>query len=218
MYGLERLKEHLAGYHDQDARNMCRGVATLAENLKDGDRLKEDKSLFTFFDSFLPAWMRIVWRSGMVECLNYCKFSIEDIWMQAPNYYIPFETKGLPRPDLVSAAQILLQLEGQVSGNLERFPGGILNEEDSTLFLPIPIKAGDTGNHLEGFEVHIEALKNERSFANQVSIVPVNLDTIDPYFDLNDEIKKKIEKSFSSRWGISFEGKIDFKTLEGLIL
>ena len=218
MYGLERLNEYLAGHPDQDAQDMCRGVANLVENLKDGDRLKEDKLLFSFFDSFLPAWMRIVWSSGMVECLNYCNFSIEDIWMQAPNYYIPFQTGGLPRLDLVSAAQILLQLNGQVSGNLERFPGGVLNERDSRLFLPIPIRAGDTGNHLQGFETHIEALRNERSFANQVSIVPVNLDTIDPHFDLNDEIKKKIEKSFSSRWGISFEGKIDFKTLDGLIL
>jgi len=218
MHGLERLKNYLNGHPNHLAQNMTQDVATLTENLKDGNSLKEDKLLFDFFDSFLPAWMRIVWRSGMVECLHYCNFSIEDIWMEAPNYYIPFQTGGLPRPDLVSAAQILLQFKGQVSGNLERFPGGVLNEKDSALFLPIPIRAGDTGNHLQGFETHIEALRNERSFANQVSIVPVNLDTINPYFNLNDEIKKKIEKSFSSCWGISFEGKIDFKTLDGLIL
>jgi len=215
-YCLERIKQNFQMSANTDVNSLATPINNLLDNLKNDRTLNEDKLLFEFFDSFLPAWMRLVWRSEMVECHG---FHSDYIPLDKCNFYVPLNTRYLKRPDLVSGVQILIQLNNQGdSGNLSQFPGGIW--KDLILFLPIPLKNGGLGNYLEGLEKHIESFKSKKKFIEEIVIIPLDLDTVNPNYILDDDnIKDNVIRSFRS-WGVSFtkEDKIKFISLNDLIL
>lgn len=208
VLSLQRIKEYFLRSENSEISALSEQVEELLVGLKDNDNLKENSLLFNFFDFFLPAWMKLVWRSDMINC--HGKF-IDHISLNSPNYYIPLNLAGLERLDIESGIQILLKLMRQnVTLDLYKFPGGIL--KDTTLYLPIPIKNGTTGDFAEGFTRHIASLKKNKNIVSKVFVIPIDLDNINPNFEIDADIRNKINKSFFI-WGIGFKEHIEYITL-----
>lgn len=133
--------------------------------------------VISWVDHFLPSWVRLCWKSGLVECWmrdNQHPVSPDDIDMERPDEHIPWNVPNIARPDLKSAAGLLATLERSGNGHqwdFEMFPGGFFL--DNLLVLPLPAWGGLL-NDLRGLKSLTDAIKQPGiGFIDQLAILPV---------------------------------------------
>ncbi len=89
--------------------------------------------IYDWADCFLPAWMRLCWRAGLVACSDMNDQLIEphNIRIDAPDEHIPLALRPNPptRADLSSSIPILLSIiTGDENLDLRTYPGSIYRD------------------------------------------------------------------------------------------
>jgi len=118
--------------------------------------------LISWVDNFLPVWVRLCWRCGLVrwENQNAEPVEIDDLALESRDEHIPWRLSGGARPELTAASRLLAALHRSGNGlnwDYGQFPGGFYC--DFRLVIPIPIWASDPPNDLRGLKPLIDAIK-----------------------------------------------------------
>lgn len=113
-------------------------------------------------DNFLPVWVRLCWRIGLVTCENRNaeQVEIDDVALESRDEHIPWTLPNIQRPELAAASRLLAALHRSGHGthwNYDQFPGGIYL--DFRLVIPIPIWVSVPPNDLRGLKPLIDAIK-----------------------------------------------------------
>ncbi len=173
LYALERLK--LA------ANERAADQAAIAE-LEAGLTQPSDTRHFEidWVDNFLPAWVRLCWRCGLVPHYNaqYQLIPIEEIDLEARDEHVPWNLTGGPRPDLASAAMLLAALHQNGTGSawdFDSFPGGLYRSNDSHLVVPLPAWTTASDNQLRGLNPLVDAMQAYGTQPiSRISILPLS--------------------------------------------
>lgn len=192
-YTFEQIKRHLeADLNDPGLQEVLNRLDPVFPRLKQQDGPCIDKHLFSFVDCFLPAWSRVVWRAGLVAPRG---FDINAINLNAVYYYVPIRIANIYRKDLISAVYMLSAiLDAMDHLDLSRFHGGIWQEQQGRLYLPIPYSNGTTNLDIEGIRPLRAEIGKDLSIIQKLIIIPINLDNPlgeDINYGLLDNFKRK---------------------------
>jgi len=172
LYGLERLR--MAANGRADDIHAIEGVeATLV--------LPPDVRHYAaeWVDSFLPVWVRLCWRCGLVECFDRQNhlLSVEEFSLERRDEHVPWNLSGCARPDLIAAAILLAALQRNGSGttwDFATFPGGMYRVADSLLVIPLPAWRTAADNGLRGLRPLLTALQSGGGFPVQrMAVLPL---------------------------------------------
>ncbi len=147
--------------------------------------------MISWVDNFLPVWVRLCWRSGLVTCenRNAVQVEIDDVALESRDEHIPWTLPYIHRPELVAASRILAALHRSLHGthwNYDQFPGGIYM--DLRLVIPIPVWASVPPNDLRGLRPLIDAIKQHGpGYIERVALVFVGHD---PSSVISDDTKR----------------------------
>ena len=136
--------------------------ARVAEIMAELEQPPDDASFVTeWVDSFLPVWVRLCWRSGLISChQGGLPIACEDIDLESRDEHVPWVLPNIARPELTGAARLLsaLHRNGNArSWDFEGFPGGL--HKDNLLVIPVPAWDSPPSNDLRGLKPLIDALK-----------------------------------------------------------
>jgi hypothetical protein len=137
--------------------------------------------IISWADSFLPVWIRLCWRSSLVECRDreQRQISADDINLERRDEHIPWHLpkSGIARPDLVTAGILLASLQRAEHGpewDFEIFPGGLYC--DNRLVIPLPAWHAAPPNDLRGLKALIDAIKrHEPGYIDRVGVLLLGL-------------------------------------------
>jgi hypothetical protein len=170
LYGLSRLHGS-ASAADQAALTDI--VASVTQ--------PPDVPIFVidWIDSFLPVWVRLCWRCGLVECRTRQEqsISIDDIDLESRDEHIPWSIPFINRPDLAAAAALIATLHRSRHGDgwdYSAFPGGFYR--DNGLVIPLPAWHTTPPNDLRGLKALINAIKQPGAgYIESIYVLPISL-------------------------------------------
>lgn len=156
-------------------------------------------------DNFLPAWVRLCWRCGLIKCQNRaCQpISINDIHLESRDEHIPWAMLelGIPRPELIAAAQLLAALHRSGTArdwNFEMFPGGLYR--GNHLVIPLPAWESAIPNDLQGLKALMNAIKQHgQGYIDRLSVSFLNQD---PAQTIPDNRKRMLKELVASQLGM----------------
>jgi hypothetical protein len=126
--------------------------------------------LMSFVDDFLPAWMRLCWRAGLVSCRGFEPHQLD--LLLKPEVQVPWHVPNIDRPDLRAATRLLGMLPpGDESWECERFPGALW--EPTRLRLVVPMPAWGLPADLSGLRPLVSAVQRDLGFVRSVAILPL---------------------------------------------
>jgi hypothetical protein len=140
-------------------------------------------------DSFLPVWVRLCWRCGVVDAFNRLGQAVlpDNLLLESPGEHIPWHLPYMPRPELTAAARLLVALQNNGHGavwDYEAFPGGLFRTSDNLLVIPLPAWEIGKINNLRGLKPLVDAIcKHGAAPINRLAILPVAVqagDTVSP--------------------------------------
>jgi hypothetical protein len=147
--------------------------------------------MIKWVDNFLPVWVRLCWRSGLVfwENQNAERVEIDDLALESRDEHIPWGLYGNARPELTAASRILAALHRSGRGSdwdYDHFPGGLYL--DLRLVIPVPIWASGPPNDLRGLKPLIDAIKQPGAgYIEHLALVFVGPD---PAIVISDDTKR----------------------------
>ncbi|MBI5910114.1 MAG: hypothetical protein HY848_09195 [Betaproteobacteria bacterium] len=130
-------------------------------------------------DVFLPAWVQLCWRTGLVTAsLGGRKLRPEQIMLEGEEWYVPLRQDLPERPELISAAYLLKALSD--SADTYRFDlvsGTLYLDSGAQVVLPLPAW-GDPShtNMLNSVPRVVARIKTARGFANRVTLLAMPID------------------------------------------
>lgn len=178
------------------------------------------KLIFDWADVFLPAWIRLCWRAGLVECRHEGQIiKNHDIPMDFPDEHIPLSINGIRRKDIESSIPIILSLTRGDAANidLQTFPGGIYLKNDLTLIIPLPGWEIDY-NLLGGLKfLHGEITQNKSvAFVEKIAVLPVGLDSVLVVDEAQNILAQKLSSELD-KLAFAKEGGITSIKLEDIV-
>ena len=165
LYALECLKKHsgansnaLQSIYDRFQQPVC------------------DDFVISWVDNFLPAWVRLCWRAGIVPCFKDGKQIPRcSIRMEKQDEHIPWQIENIPRPDLFTAAHLLAKIGANVKGwDYRKFPGGLWKASKGLLVIPLP--AWGQYADLSGLKPLLKQLEQDIGYVRELSILPLHHD------------------------------------------
>lgn len=139
--------------------------AALQQLFQQLDQPVHDHFILRWADGWLPTWVRLCWRAGAMQGFNprtNKKIDPGDIPVIPRDVHVPLAGMALKRRELQAAARLLAVLGGDLSRfNFEKFPGGFWNNENRSLYIPLPGWRGTTAQSadLAALGPLIEALR-----------------------------------------------------------
>lgn len=126
-------------------------------------------SLLTWADDFLPAWIRLCWRSGIITLRS---FKMHDLRLEKHDVHIPYCGIEVTRIDLEMAGKFfyLIQQSGQ-SWDYSSFPGGLWDYEKRRLVIPLP---NADYNSLYALKPLIQTIEQKIGFIAEIVIIPIS--------------------------------------------
>jgi hypothetical protein len=101
-----------------------------------------------WIDNFLPTWVRLCWRAGLVKCqLNDgALINASDIPCDLRDEHIPLFLPNIERPDLISASILLGKLlQSEKLWEFKTYPGAFWDPSIGRLIIPLPCWSGTEG-------------------------------------------------------------------------
>jgi hypothetical protein len=147
--------------------------------------------VISWVDDFLPVWVRLCWRCGLVawENENAQRVEIDDLALESRDEHIPWRLSGSSRPELTAASRLLAALYRSTHGEIwdySKFPGGLYR--DLRLVIPIPVWASDPPNDLRGLKPLIDAIKQSGAgYIENLSLVFISANPTDV---ISDDLKR----------------------------
>lgn len=133
-------------------------------------------------DNFLPVWVRLCWRSGLIACRNRAgqRVKAEDIDLESRDEHIPWTLPGIERPELTAAGRLLTALHRSTRAatwDFEKFPGGMY--QDNHLIIPLPAWYPDNTipNDLCGLKPLVDAIKQHGDgYVDKLSVLLLHIE------------------------------------------
>jgi hypothetical protein len=131
-------------------------------------------------DSFLPVWVRLCWRCGLITCYSEGQLiASDDINLESRDEHIPWRLPAIQRLELTGAVRLLTALHRSGNGgtwDFETFPGGLY--KSNLLVIPIPAWDKPRSNDLRGLKALIDALKGPGAgYVSELRVVFLSPDT-----------------------------------------
>lgn len=135
------------------------------------------KLLIDFADYYLPTWVRLCWRTGILKCPG---FSPDMIRLDLPEEHVPINKEiETVRHELQAAAGLLAKLiddgtEWDLGGLQGELQGGLWDEETGHLVVPLPAWEDPVlFNDLRALTPLIRGMQRNMAFIQKVSILPL---------------------------------------------
>lgn len=149
-----------------------------------------DSVVLSWVDRWLPAWVRMCWRAGVMQGLDPLTGRQIDPWdmpITPRDISVPLGGIGIPRSELRAAANLLVTLNSDLSRfDFEKFPGGMWHEETLTLYIPLPgWQSGSDSADLAGLKPLLEDLRG-LGFVRNISLLWLHPESlpIDPEYGM----------------------------------
>ncbi|HLX81736.1 MAG TPA: hypothetical protein VKS43_14250 [Burkholderiales bacterium] len=192
IYTLRYLEHHIG--------NPARGAEILQLRTVVTDT-GDPRWAIEWSDFFLPSWVRLCWREGLVQARNAAgvlldpaEIRLEDDW------HVPIAQTIPDRPELISAAYLLLGLQAHGSTwDCQKAPGCLYDKARSLLVVPVPAW-GDPGkrNWLNSIKPFLRQLHSVLSICSEVKVLPMIAGDSNPTADQSDHALRAIRVSASS--------------------
>lgn len=130
-------------------------------------------------DSFLSRWVQLAWRCGLVTARHRnVPMRPEDIRLEGDEWYVPLSQDLPERPELITAARLLLQVLADASHrDLALVPGCIYDARDARLAVPLPAWSDlADANVLNSLSRLADRVSAARGFIRSIWLLPVTLD------------------------------------------
>jgi hypothetical protein len=166
LYALECLKRHSRTY---------------SNNIQDiYDRFQRpvlNDFVVDWVDDFLPAWVRLCWRAGLVTYINGGRqIPRHSIRMEKPDEHIPWQIKGIKRPDLLAAAHLLTRIgKNAQRWDYRKFPGGLWKSSKGLLVIPLP--AWGDSSDLSGLSPLLKRMEQDIGYVRELRLLPLHYDS-----------------------------------------
>jgi hypothetical protein len=116
--------------------------AAMQELLQQLDQPVHGHFILRWVDSWLPTWVRLCWRAGVMRGVDpHTNQMIEpwDIPVMPRDVHVPLSGLALVRRELLAAVRLLVVLGNSLNTfNFEKFPGGFWAAETRKLYIPLP--------------------------------------------------------------------------------
>ena len=132
--------------------------------------------VISWVDDFLPAWVRLCWRAGIVPCFKDGKQIPQySIRMEKQDEHIPWQIENIRRSDLCAAAHLLARIGGNVKGwDFNKFPGGLWKGSKGLLVIPLPVWGQQA--ELSGLRPLLRQFEQDIGYVRELSILPLHHD------------------------------------------
>ncbi|CUV65043.1 hypothetical protein BN3087_150060 [Sulfurovum sp. enrichment culture clone C5] len=157
------LKQLLKNTDEQsDEWNTIQGVLTQCDlgNTKD--------TLLSWADNFLPAWIRLCWRT---EHLKVRTFNPFDIRLEKQDVHIPYQGIETTRIDMEMAATIFHYIQNsKINWDFSTFAGGLWDYENTRLVIPLP---NATFSTLHVIKPLVRMIEEKVAYITSIAIMPI---------------------------------------------
>jgi len=137
--------------------------------------------LTSFADDFLPAWVRLCWRAGVVDLPP--GIEPESLYLEKQNHHIPLRGLETSRDDLKATAGIVAMFAGeeqQADWDLSQFPGCFWSRSSQRLIVPIPCWAQPSDiNCLRSFRAMLKRVQRDAGLISKVALMPITRNPVD---------------------------------------
>lgn len=153
--------------------NSTPAYSSIQNSLNDCNLGNAKDNLLTWADDFLPAWVRLCWRSGIITLRS---FQPHDIRLEKHDVHIPYCGVEVSRTDLEMAGEIfhLIQQSRQY-WDFSSFPGGLWDYEKRRLVIPLP---NADYNSLYALKPLIQTIEQKIGFIAGIVILPISHQSI----------------------------------------
>ncbi|MEA3194855.1 MAG: hypothetical protein QOD26_3188 [Betaproteobacteria bacterium] len=159
-----------------------------------------------WIDGFLPAWVQLCWRAGLVTASHRNRvMNPDEIRLEGEDWYVPLSQNLPQRPELITASYLLkATVESASEWRFDLVTGGMYCDTKAQLILPIP-GWEDTAdlNVLNSFTRILTRLSAVRGFVNELLLLPLGRNS-DP---LPDSRKARIKAAFDAVAGLPSSGR-----------
>lgn len=146
--------------------------SSLAGALAKCDLGNANDSILAFADDFLPAWVRLCWRTGIMNK----SFQAHDLRLEKQDVHIPYSGIESTRIDLEMAGKIFYLIEQlHFAWDFTTFPGGLWDYENGRLVIPLP---NTDFNALYALKPLIKMVEEKIGFINELVIMPIGHQSI----------------------------------------
>jgi hypothetical protein len=184
LYALECLERH-CDTDDHYIGNLCSRYQNPII----------DDFVIDWVDDFLPSWVRLCWRQGLVAYYKNGKpVPRNSINIEKQDEHIPLHIEGISRPDLWAASR-LLQAIGKNEKNWDfgKFPGAFWRPENGLLLIPLPVWGERNQTDLTGLRVLLKHLDQDFGYVRKMGILLVAAETAKPITrEVVDKFKAKL--------------------------
>lgn len=151
-----------------------------------------DDFVIDWVDNFLPTWIRLCWREGLVTYYqNGEPIPRSSILIEKQDEHIPWHIEGIKRPDLTAAARLLKAIGKNVKmWNFDKFPGGFWKASKGLLIIPLPVWGKDNHVELSGLKILLKQLDQDFGYVREFAILPVHTD---PHVVISDDKKANLK-------------------------
>lgn len=141
---------------------------TIRNALSSCDLGSANNTLLSWADDFLPAWIRLCWRT---EHLKVRSFNSFDIRLEKPDIHIPYQGIETTRIDMEMAATIFHHIQNsKIDWDFTTFPGGLWNHEEARLVIPLP---NATFSSLHVIKPLIKMIEEKTAYITNIAVMPV---------------------------------------------
>lgn len=164
----------------------------------------QTKLIIDFADYYLPTWVRLCWRTGILKCPD---FNSDKLHLDLKDEHIPINKDiETERHELRAAAGLLAKLvedeiEWDLAGLQGEFQGGLWDEKTGHLVIPLPIWDDPSlFNDLRALTPLFKGMQRHAAFIQEISILPLSNS---PTGVINEEYIEQLKNKMANESRIS---------------
>lgn len=147
---------------------------TIQDALSSCDLGNGKNTLLSWADDFLPAWIRLCWRTEKLEVRTFNPF---DIRLEKPDIHIPYQGIETTRIDMEMAATIFHHIQNsKIDWDFTTFPGGLWSHEEARLVIPLP---NTIFSSLHVIKPLIKMIEEKTAYITNIAVMPVTHASLD---------------------------------------
>lgn len=141
---------------------------TIQNALSSCDLGSANNTLLSWADNFLPAWIRLCWRT---EHLKVRTFNPFDIRLEKQDVHIPYQGIETTRIDMEMAATIFHYIQNsKIDWDFSTFAGGLWDYENTRLVIPLP---NATFSTLHVIKPLVKMIEEKVAYITSIAIMPI---------------------------------------------
>lgn len=170
----------------------------LQQLLSEIDRPGTEHPIIAWSDRWLPSWVRLCWRAGVMQGNDpHTGRRIEswEIPVMPRDVHVPLGTMTGDRRELQAAAKFLVTLGETLSRfKFDMFPGGLWDEKEKCLYLPLP-SWGAVSQHsdLSALKPQVGAMRNW-GFVRKIRLISLDAANVQPEPALCQQLTAQVRR------------------------